>query len=200
MQFIFLFIFLILNLLTNNYFKNEQIVNLILFVFNIIPAGFLDGGRILSAVIKDYISIFYGYYTICLNGIIFGCIIIVMAFFNISSMQKVIMSTMGVYFIFFNLYKLKNIKFLILKDIIYKESYIKNKMKYRIKNCGYSAKNKLLSVMNNFSMSSYSIVYVYDLNRSNTVQINEFEIISCYLKYGNITLANLISKKAQEEN
>ena len=188
---IFYAVFLLLNMFTNNYFKNQQFVNLILFVFNMIPAGFLDGGRILSAVIRNYISIFLGTYVICLNGIIFGCIITIMAFLNLPNVNAIFMILMGVYFIILNILKLKDIKFLVLNDIIYKESYIKNKKKFRIEIKGYSKDNHIFDIIKNFSMSSYYIVYTFDLNSSSTLTIEESEILNAFLTYGNITLESL---------
>lgn len=177
------------------YFK----VNIVLMLFNLIPAGFLDGGRILKDIIKVYYSFYYSEFLIYLNGIIFGCIILFITIYEGNIFKFLIKALFGVYFIFVSFQSRKSINYRIIKDFLYKGFYLKNKNNYKVELRGFNIHAKLFDVIKTFCFKHYYIIYVMD-GKNPIKKIDEGDIIKAYLSYGNISLDECLKYDLQEED
>ena len=164
--------------------------NLILCIFNLIPAGFLDGGRILKNLLKIYISFYSAYSINNINGIILGCLIVFAVFLVPISFNSVILIPMAFFFIYTGYTSQKQIIINIIKDSLNKGEYIK---KIR-KNIEYTVickvDCKLMDVMKHFCFRKYYIIYINIDCKSHKI-LNEKEILKAYLCFGNIMLSEI---------
>lgn len=183
--------------------KNEELnfireVNLFLFLFNLIPVGFLDGGRIFKSIIKMYFNFYYCYLLSNLSGTIFGCIISLIALIKMDSYRHIILLGLGIYFIYTGYTGQNELIINIIKDVLFKHSYISERKKLTINLRAYSKETRLIDIIKAFNYSSYDVIYVIEdglLKR----KFNETDIIYKYCKYGNISIYDSIRKTDTQE-
>lgn len=172
--------------------------NFILFIFNMIPAGFLDGGRILKALLKTFRSFHIAYVTICLNGCIIGCIIILGTFALQDLVQRIFVICIGLILIISSVIEGRRIIIKVIADTLYKCEYYMETKYCDIIIRGYSGNTKLIDIIKHFCFNKYYIILIKeDFNLS--VNISETDIIRKYCSLGNITIYDAV-KAAQEES
>lgn len=164
--------------------------NLILCIFNLIPAGFLDGGRILKNLLKIYISFYSAYSINNINGIILGCLIVFASFFIPISFKSVILILMSIFFIYTGYTSQKQIIINIIKDSLNKREYIKKLRKNIEYTIIFKVDCKLMDVMKYFCFRKYYIIYINIDCKSHKI-LNEKEILKAYLRFGNIMLSEV---------
>lgn len=186
------FIFFIIFFLFQN--KNSHFLilsqsNLILGIFNLMPAGFLDGGRILRNILKIHISFYSAYYISNINGIILGCLTIAASLLFKLSYKSFILLLMGIYFIYTGYSSQKEIIINITKDALNKGVYLKNRnLKENL--LFYKKDCKLMDVIKCFCFRKNYILFVNIHGKSGKI-FTENEILKAYLKFGNIMLSEL---------
>lgn len=198
-NFIFFVIFDILCFIGYNEFTFVRNVNLILCIFNLLPAGFLDGGRILRNFLYSYMSFFNGYLLTYINGIILGCAIIFLGVIGGVHIKNIIIILMGAFIAHKSIIELKQLTFNIIKNITYKQNYIYGKKSFVIKQKAYNSNTKIFDIIKSFSYSRYYIIY---MSNKDGIVFNLFEsdIINIYYNYGNITFKECIKYlNTQEE-
>ncbi|WP_152668149.1 hypothetical protein [Clostridium cylindrosporum] len=159
-------------------------INIVLFVFNIIPVGFLDGGRILKEVLSMFISFYLANLIINLNGIIFGCIILMLPIYMGWAINSIILILISLSLIANSILQIKWIKMSIIQEALYKKfnkNFLNNKEKVKF----YSEDTKIFDIMKNFS---FNINYVIGIDKNKENTISDKEIIKFYFTKGNITL------------
>lgn len=187
-NFIF-FIFLSLMQTKNSYFLMLSQFNLILCIFNLIPAGFLDGGRIIKSILKIHISFYSAYYINSINGIILGCLTIFASLLLKLSYKSFILMLMGMYFIYTGYSSQKEIIINVTKDMLNKITYQRNK-KIKVNLIFYKKDCKLMEVMKCFCFRKNYILYI-NLDCISGKIFTENEILNAYLSFGNILLSEL---------
>ncbi|MDF2673651.1 MAG: peptidase [Clostridiales bacterium] len=187
-NFIFFVIFSMLSQ-NNTYFLILSQSNLILAIFNLIPGGFLDGGRILKNLLKIYISFYSAYSINNINGIILGCLLVFISLFLPITLKNVIGIFMGTYFIYTGYSSQKQIIISIIEDSLNKVVYLK---KIRKVNCIINFKKdyKIIDVIKCFNFKKYYIIYIYIDDMSWEI-FDEEEILKAYLSFGNIMLREI---------
>jgi Zn-dependent protease len=188
-NFIFFIVFLLLSNKDIHLFMLSQ-SNLILCIFNLIPAGFLDGGRILKNILKIYISFYSAYSINNINGIILGCLIVFAVFLVPLSFKSVISIIMGIFFIYTGYTSQKQIIINIIKDSLNKGEYIKKLNKNNEYTVIFKVDCKLMDVMKYFCFGKYYIIYINIDCKSHKI-LNEKEILKAYLRFGNIMLSEV---------
>lgn len=184
------FLFFILFLSLNNYnssfelFKN---INIVLCVFNLIPAAFLDGGRIFKAIAVSNFGFNKGHIITNINGIILGIILFFFTFQNGLMYKKIPLLLMGAFFIYKSIINIREITINIINETLLKQNYMKNKRNWIIELTSYSEKTKILDIIKNFCFNKYYIIYIMD-NGHLRYNINETDLIKIYCNYGNINL------------
>ncbi len=164
--------------------------NLILCIFNLIPAGFLDGGRILKNLLKIFISFYSAYSINNINGIILGCLIVFVVFLVPVSFNSFILIPMGIFFIYTGYTSQKQIIIDIIKDTLNKEEYSKKVKIFEEYTIIYKTDCKLMDVMKYFCFRKYYIIYISVDSKSHKI-LNEKEILKAYLSFGNIMLSEI---------
>lgn len=161
-------------------------VNLLLLVFNLIPVGFLDGGRLLKEVLSMYISFRVANIVINLNGIIFGCIMLMVSIYIGGLLSKIVFILIALSLIFNCFIEIKWIKMSVIKEVLYKR--FRKNYTYRFKKTKYYSENtKVFDIMKNFS---FNISYTVKCNNNEDIIFMDKEIINFYFTKGNITLKN----------
>lgn len=168
-------------------------VNILLFLFNLIPAGFLDGGRVFKSIIKIYFNFYYCYLLSNLSGIIFGCIISLIALIKMNSYRHIILLGLGIYFIYTGYTGQNELIINIIKDVLFKHSYISERKKLNINLRAYSKETRLIDIIKAFNYRSYDVIYVIECGLLKK-KFNETDIIYNYCKYGNISIYDSIRK------
>lgn len=184
------FLFFIFFLWLNKYCSNFEIcrnINLMLFIFNLLPISFLDGGRIFKALISISIGFYYSHLYPNLNGICFGIFILIITIVSHVTIKKIPLIIMGIFFIYKGFLNLKNITINVINDLLYKKSYYKDNTSYLVVMKTYNAKTKLLDIIKKFCFNKYYIIYIMD-NGNLSYNINENDLIKLYCTYGNIIL------------
>jgi Zn-dependent protease len=158
-NFVFFVLFFSLSKFSDSFIILSR-ANLILCVFNMLPAGFLDGGRILRNVLKTYLSFHSAYLITNINGIILGCSIIIAAFGSVIGVKAVVMAILGVYFIYNGIIGQKDIVINIIKDALYKQTYIYSRRRIIISAEFYSGDCKLFDVIKYISFHKYMVIFI----------------------------------------
>lgn len=165
-------------------------INLILCIFNLLPAGIMDGGRILKSVLKIHLSYYSAYYISNINGIILGCLVLLVSLFIPVSIKSFILLTMGFSFVYNGYNSQKSIIINIIQDLLSKDLYLlKDK---RIRNCNINIKKdcSLIKVIRYFCFRKNHTIYVNIDGKSDRI-FSEKEIINAYLNYGNIMISQI---------
>ena len=166
-------------------------INLILCIFNLLPAGILDGGRILKNVLKIHLSYYSAYYISNINGIILGCLVLLASVFVPLSFKNIILFIMGISFIY-NGYRLqKSIIINITQDLLSKDLYLLRKKKRKNYSICITRDCKLIKVIRHFCFGKNHTIYVNIYGKSDRI-FSEKEIANAYLSYGNIMISQIL--------
>lgn len=178
-------------------FKDKDIIfmiisqcNLILCIFNLVPAGFLDGGRILSNILKINFSFYIAYYINNINGIILGCLVFFASILVPISYKSIILLLMGIYFIYNGYTSQKAIIINITKDLLNKQAYLVKNKKLKEYDIYLKKDCKLIDVIKHFCFGKNRIIYINIYGISDKI-FSEREILKAYLSFGNIMLSKL---------
>jgi stage IV sporulation protein FB len=166
-------------------------INLALCVFNLIPVSFLDGGRILKNILAYNKSFFLGHFLTSLNGIIFGSIIVITSFRQIS-LNTILALVLGAFFIYKSYVDFRETKILVIKDTLYKQNYIYQKKNLGILHKAFSKDTKLVDIIKIFCFNKYYVIHLFEDGKL-TDKVNESDIVKLYCTYGNITIKECIN-------
>lgn len=180
----FLFFYLVYLSFPIDFFESLVEVNIFLLIFNLIPVGFLDGGRVLKEVLSCYVSFYLGNLIVNLNGIIFGCIMFVLSVYISSVISKIVFVLIGLSIICNSLIQIKWIKMNTIKEVLYKrfrrnEFLEKRKIKY------YSEDTKVFTIIKNFCFNKDCSVVIKENPKAT---LKDADIVNFYFTKGNITL------------
>ena len=185
-NFLFFVLFLCLNKYSS-YFKLLQNINLALCLFNMLPASFLDGGRILRVIVANNLGIYKGHLISNVNGIIIGGFILFLSLEKVNPSKKIILVLMSIFILYKSINNIKHITMNVISDILYKQNYIKMKKSINIKLKAFKTDIKLLDIMKNFCFNKYYIIYIIE-NGDLRYNINETDLLKLYYTNGNIVL------------
>ena len=166
-------------------FENLYKINLVLFIFNMIPASFLDGGRILKCIIKTYFNFYKAGIITSLNGIIFGCIIMIMAFVQKFSFTSVFIIILSLFIITDSIKEKRELTINIIKDVINKKNYIISRNKFKAQIYVINKNERLIEMIKILCFDRYT--FFCKITDGKSVIKNEEDIVKSLLTYGNIT-------------
>ncbi len=165
-------------------------INFMLLIFNLIPIGFLDGGRIAKEIISMYFSFNASIIVINLNGIIFGCIMFMFAFYTATIASKVVFILISFGIIVEGIINFKLRKIHVINKILYKR-FRKNYKNIFTKKKYFEENTKIFDIIKNFSFNiGYNIIC-----KNRNIVFEDKEIINIYLTKGNITLKQCVKEK-----
>jgi stage IV sporulation protein FB len=186
-NFIFFILFFLLEIKGIYYCKNLKEINLILFVFNMMPADFLDGGRILKTILKFSLSFYSAYITTIITGIILAIIILFASIYTKTLLNGIILFVVAFYMLF-NCYKSKReILIKLIKDTIFKNMYTAQCSKIDIRLKAFKGEVKIIDIIKYFCFKKYYIIYLIE-DGILVYKFNEIDIIKIYCVHGNLKL------------
>jgi stage IV sporulation protein FB len=190
-NFVFFGIFYILNQYGYSFADKMKSINLIIGIFNLLPVGFLDGGRILRTFLSVYKSFYFGYILTSLNGIIFGCIIVTTVMFTEFNASSAMIVILGLFFIYKSYLGYKESNIGIIRYALYKQTYLRTRNNVVVCNYAFLKNTKLVDIIKKFCFNKYYVVYVID-NGKLYNKVDENDIIKIYCTYGNITIKDCV--------
>ncbi|SHE44192.1 hypothetical protein [Caloramator proteoclasticus] len=179
-------------------FSNEILfrVNFVLFLFNIMPFNYSDGGRTLRMILKYYVGFYKSYIIVNLCSIIFAVFLLIVSFLNINKLNFILIFFVGIAIIINSIIDYNNIVINILKDVYAKNTFFKNRRIIKIKLKGVQSSNKILDIIKTFCFNKYYVIYVFE-NTKIIGKVTEYEIINYFLSFGNVTFEELIKKSGR---
>jgi stage IV sporulation protein FB len=186
-NFVFFGFFLILSNFGYTFADDLKNINLVIGTFNLLPASFLDGGRILRTILSTHKSFYLGYLITSLNGVIFGCIIVAAALFTKFSANTVVAILLGIFFVYKSYLGYKEANIDIIRYALYKQAYIHRRSKIDLYNCAFLKDTKLIDIIKKFCFNKYYVVHLID-NGKLSSKVDENDIIKMFCTYGNITI------------
>lgn len=189
----------ILNIfVSSDYLSNFVIINFVIAFINLIPAFPLDGAMILRSVLLKkykynmsmYISVFLSV-IIAASMFLFGIFLYFKnGYFNFTFMIIsifIIISIYREYKIFLSTYLIKNIDY--KKYVFFKKKYFKTKA------VSVYSDIRLFELIKLCRFSKFLIFYFIDDNLNVLGIMNEYNVLECYKKYGNIKVIDYYCKK-----
>lgn len=189
--------FFILNSSIGGYFiQNSMEVNLVLGIFNLIPAYPLDGARIIRIILSTKMLYKKAYnITAYLSYII--AVTFLACFIFLTSIHKLNLSLFfSSLFIIFITYKEKGrVMYIIMADIIKKRKRFLKKTYIDNKDISVYHKLGLVNVLGLVDKNKFNTFYVLDGEMKLLLVIHEDELIEALKLYGNISLEEYIGIK-----
>lgn len=191
-------IFLILKIFIPIKFLNDfAIVNLVIGFFNLIPAVPLDGAMILKKIMLKRFKYNIAMLINVVLSFFFATIMVLICiylyfknnYFNITYIVVsifVFISIYREYKIFLSMYSIKGIDY--KKYVILKKKYFKTKVV-----CVCSNIN-LFELIKLCKFSKFLVFYFVDENLNFVGIMNEYNVLECYKKFGNIKISDYYKK------
>ena len=185
-NFLFFIFFLCFNKYSSTFILLGNI-NLALCLFNMLPASFLDGGRILKAIVANNFGIYKGHLISNINGILVGGFILFLTIEKVHLAKGIMLILLSVFILYKSINNIRHITMNVINDILYKQNYIKMRKCTNIKINAFKAEIKILDIIKNFCFNKYYVIYIIE-NGDLRYNINETDLIKLYYTYGNIVL------------
>jgi stage IV sporulation protein FB len=173
-------------------------INITLCIFNLIPAEFLDGGRILKNLLKMNASYYAGYITVNICGMIVGVFLMLCLLYYKLTFNGIILFGLGIYIVYICYINRREISINIIKDAVNKQNYIYGAKKLWIKLAAFSEECKILDIVRHFCFNKYHMVYIKKRGRLKE-SIGEKDMVWLYCSYGNITLKECVELLRTQE-
>lgn len=191
----------IIMLILNKYYKSEFIIesiriNIVLFVFNMLPAYPLDGGRICEVIIGKKFS-----YRNMKNIVIFLSysisIILTLLFFltiyihkvNVSILVTAILITYSTYL------EKKNIMYILMGSLINKGKWLSNRGYIENRNICIYHKTTLIKAMSLVDRNRFNSFLVLNEGLQVLGIVHEVELMEALKKYGNLSFGEYLQYK-----
>lgn len=148
--------------------KNDYLfrINLILFLFNILPFNFSDGGRIVKIIIKYFFGFYKAYIIVNTSGIMISVAILIILITKSHTMNLIIFILFFIYIIIESIIDYKYVIINVIKDLYLKDLLLKKRNLIKIKLKGMECKNKILDIIKCFCFNNYYVIYIFKMVNS----------------------------------
>ncbi|MBU5483562.1 M50 family metallopeptidase [Clostridium sp. MSJ-11] len=173
--------------------------NLIIGLFNLIPAYPLDGGRIIRGILNyKYIYKKANLITVYISLILGIFLIFIYLFLFFAGKSNISLGLIALFIIISSIKERERITYIIMGDIIKKKNKFLKRGYIENRSISVSYKSTLVSILSIVEKNKYNIFYVLDNEMKVIDLIFEQEIIEGLKLYGNITLEEFMD--VQDKN
>ncbi|MEW9096659.1 MAG: M50 family metallopeptidase [Clostridiaceae bacterium] len=173
--------------------------NLIIGLFNLIPAYPLDGGRIIRGILNyKYIYKKANLITVYISLILGIFLIFIYLFLFFAGKSNISLGLIALFIIISSIKERERITYIIMGDIIKKKNKFLKRGYIENRSISVSYKSTLVSILSIVEKNKYNIFYVLDNDMKVIDLIFEQEIIEGLKLYGNITLEEFMD--VQDKN
>lgn len=187
------------------FFKSEYIyssyeINLVLFIFNLLPTYPLDGGKILGAILEEkmifkdvndvLIKISYSFGIAFILLSILG--ILILGKFNITSILA------GIFIIYLSYNERRKVMYIIMSDITKKKERLINKKYIDSRITSVYCEQDMVNLLRIIDKNRFNIFYVLDEEMNILYILKENEIIEILKSIGNMNLREYYTKYRKE--
>ncbi|EGT3614984.1 peptidase M50 [Clostridium perfringens] len=187
------------------FFKNEYIyssyeINLVLFIFNLLPTYPLDGGKILGAILEEkmifkdvnniLIKISYSFGVAFILLSILG--IVVLGELNITSILA------GIFIIYLSYNERRKVMYIIMGDITKKRERLISKKYIDSRVTSVYCEQDMVNLLRIIDKNRFNIFYVLDEEMNLLYVLKENEVIEILKTVGNMNLREYYTKYRKE--
>ena len=198
---VFLIFFFIYKLI----FKNEYIystyeINLVLFIFNLLPTYPLDGGKILGAILEKKM-IFKDVNNILIKiSYSFGIAFILLSILGIVILGEINITSIlaGIFIIYLSYNERRKVMYIIMGDITKKRERLINKKYIDSRVTSVYCEQDMVNLLRIIDKNRFNIFYVLDEEMNLLYVLRENEIIETLKTIGNINLREYYIKYRKE--
>ncbi len=186
-------------------FKNEYIystyeINLVLFIFNLLPTYPLDGGKILGAILEEKM-IFKDVNNILIKiSYSFGIAFILLSILGILILGEINITSIlaGIFIIYLSYNERRKVMYIIMGDITKKGERLINKKYIDSRVTSVYCEQDMINLLRIIDKNRFNIFYVLDEEMNLLYVLRENEIIETLKTIGNINLREYYIKYRKE--
>nr|WP_243250222.1 site-2 protease family protein [Clostridium perfringens] len=176
-------------------FKSEYIystyeINLVLFIFNLLPTYPLDGGKILGAILEEKM-IFKDVNNILIKiSYSFGIAFILLSILGIVILGEINITSIlaGIFIIYLSYNERRKVMYIIMSDITKKRERLINKKYIDSRVTSVYCEQDMVNLLRIIDKNRFNIFYVLDEEMNLLYVLRENEIIETLKTIGNINL------------
>ncbi|HAT4123794.1 peptidase M50 [Clostridium perfringens] len=186
-------------------FKSEYIystyeINLVLFIFNLLPTYPLDGGKILGAILEEKM-IFKDVNNILIKiSYSFGIAFILLSILGVMILGEINITSIlaGIFIIYLSYNERRKVMYIIMGDITKKRERLINKKYIDSRVTSVYCEQDMVNLLRIIDKNRFNIFYVLDEEMNLLYVLRENEIIETLKTIGNINLREYYIKYRKE--
>ncbi|MDK0625387.1 site-2 protease family protein [Clostridium perfringens] len=187
-------------ILKSEYIYSTYEINLVLFIFNLLPTYPLDGGKILGAILEDKM-IFKDVNNILIRiSYSFGIAFILLSILGIVILGEINITSIlaGIFIIYLSYNERRKVMYIIMGDITKKRERLINKKYIDSRVTSVYCEQDMVNLLRIIDKNRFNIFYVLDEEMNLLYVLRENEIIETLKTIGNINLREYYIKYRKE--
>lgn len=186
--------------LKSEYIYSSYEINLVLFIFNLLPTYPLDGGKILGAILEEKM-IFKDVNEVLIKiSYLFGIAFILLSILGIFILGKFNITSIlaGIFIIYLSYSERRKVMYIIMSDITKKKERLINKKYIDSRITSVYCEQDMVNLLRIIDKNRFNIFYVLDEEMNLLYVLRENEIIEILKTIGNINLREYYIKYRKE--
>nr|WP_243158303.1 site-2 protease family protein [Clostridium perfringens] len=187
-------------ILKSEYIYSTYEINLVLFIFNLLPTYPLDGGKILGAILEEKM-IFKDVNNILIKiSYSFGIAFILLSILGIVILGEINITSIlaGIFIIYLSYNERRKVMYIIMGDITKKRERLINKKYIDSRVTSVYCEQDMINLLRIIDKNRFNIFYVLDEEMNLLYVLRENEIIETLKTIGNINLREYYIKYRKE--
>nr|WP_243157595.1 site-2 protease family protein [Clostridium perfringens] len=187
-------------ILKSEYIYSTYEINLVLFIFNLLPTYPLDGGKILGAILEEKM-IFKDVNNILMKiSYSFGIAFILLSILGIVILGEINITSIlaGIFIIYLSYNERRKVMYIIMGDITKKRERLINKKYIDSRVTSVYCEQDMVNLLRIIDKNRFNIFYVLDEEMNLLYVLRENEIIETLKTIGNINLREYYIKYRKE--
>lgn len=187
-------------ILKSQYIYSTYEINLVLFIFNLLPIYPLDGGKILGAILENKM-IFKDVNNILIKiSYSFGIVFILLSILGIVILGEINITSIlaGIFIVYLSYNERRKVMYIIMGDITKKRERLINKKYIESRVTSVYCEQDMVNLLRIIDKNRFNIFYVLDEEMNLLYVLRENEIIETLKTIGNINLREYYIKYRKE--